>query len=245
MCRNIDKYISFTLGGIFFISALLYCVLLNLGTLVSFALGILLLSYGIFHKYIGARLPKWVKWLALFILIFIIVFVISIFVCGSRDSVDNDEDAIIVLGAGIKGESIGKNLKLRLDTALEYLNRNPEAYVVVSGGQGRYESISEAEAMKRYLCDNGVPEDRIIKEDKSTSTEENFAFSKSVIDERVGVDARVAYVTNGYHIYRAGRYAERAGIQEPTHIHAKTPWHTVIPNGLREMLAILKMWIFD
>lgn len=247
MSRKIDKYISITLGGIFFISALLYCVSSNftIGTWASFVLGFVLLGYGVFHKYIYPKIPKWLLWVSAFVLLFIIVFIIAVYACGSKDTVSYDEDAIIVLGAGIKGETVGKTLRLRLDTTLDYLEQNPNAYVVVSGGQGPYESISEAEAMKRYLISRGVSAEKIIKEDKSTSTEENFAYSKALLDAEIGGDLKLAYVTNGFHIYRARGFAERAGIENPTHIHAKTPWHTIIPNGLREMLAILKMWVFD
>ena len=68
-------------------------------------------------------------------------------------------------------------LARRLDAALAYLEENPKAYVVVSGGQGAGEDISEAEAMRRYLAARGIEESRILMEDKSMSTLENFLFS--------------------------------------------------------------------
>lgn len=80
--------------------------------------------------------------------------------------------------APLRGERVSLTLKLRLDAALEYLEHSPNTAVIVSGGKGDGENISEAEAMKRYLVSHGVDEGRIITEDKSTSTWENFKFSK-------------------------------------------------------------------
>ena len=98
--------------------------------------------------------------------------------------------------------------------------------------------------MERYLVANGIPQDKIIKEDRSTSTQENFEFSKKLLDLRFGEGKyKAAYVTNGYHVYRAGVVAENAGLDGITHIHAETPWYTAVPNGLREVLAVMKTWL--
>ncbi len=58
---------------------------------------------------------------------------------------------VIVLGAGLDGYNVGKTLKSRLDKAIEYYKLNEDANIIVSGGQGEDELISEAEAMYRYL----------------------------------------------------------------------------------------------
>lgn len=243
--HNAVRYICLALGALLFLSAVLYTVKSNftVGTGLAYALGIVLLSYGLLYEKISPMLPLWAKLCFVFGLAFVAVFVVSVYACGANDTVTYNEDAVIVLGAGIKGEKIGNNLQERLDTALEYHAKNPNAVIVVSGGKGNYESITEALAMERYLLQNGVPQEKIIKEERSTSTEENFAFSKELLDSRFKDGYTAAYITNGFHIYRAGCLGESQGIQGLTHLSAKTPWYTVIPNGLREMLAILKMWI--
>lgn len=242
-----EKYISIALGAVLLASAVAYSFGSNftVGTAAAYILGLALLSYGVFHKKLSSVMPKWLKRTCGIGLLFIFVFVACIYLCGSDDNVTYDEDVIIVLGAGIKGETIGRNLQARLDTALEYYRRNGDAYIAVSGGQGPYEDITEALAMERYLISKGVPAGRIIKEERSTSTEENLRFTKEILDSRFDSDYSVAIVSNSFHIYRASVYAQAEGFDDVTHIHAKTPWHTTIPNGLREMLAILKMWIFD
>lgn len=244
--HNAAKYICLALGTLLLLSAVLYTVKSNftVGTGLAYALGTLLLAYGLLYGRISTVLPLWAKLCFAFVLAFVAVFVISVYICGANDTVNYREDAVIVLGAGVKGEKIGSNLQERLDTALEYHEKNPNAVIVVSGGKGNYETISEALAMERYLLQNGVPQDKIIKEDRSTSTEENFAFSKKILDSHFEREYTAAYITNGFHIYRAGCLGKAQGIEGLTHLSAKTPWYTIVPNGLREMLAILKIWIF-
>ncbi len=240
------KYSSIVFGAIFIALGILYNLKSNftVGTVFSYFLGLVLLLYGIFYKKLSKKVPNWLKYIVVFGYVFVLLFTASIYICGNSDNVDYKEDAIIVLGAGIKGEKIGTNLQKRLDTAIDYHKENPNAVIVVSGGQGPYEDISEALAMERYLVSNGVPQNQIIKEDRSTSTRENFEFSKKLIDLRFGEgEYKAAYITNGYHIYRASLVAESVGFDGITHIHAETPWYTAIPNGLREILAIMKTWL--
>ena len=109
---------------------------------------------------------------------------------------------MIVLGCAVRGERVSLTLARRLDAALSYLEQNPEACVVVSGGQGAGEHISEAEAMHRYLTERGIAESRILLEDKSMSTLENFRFSKALIDEAIGPDAKLVFVTTRFHVFR-------------------------------------------
>lgn len=234
------------MGLIFIALAVLYNIKSNftVGTVFSYLLGLVLLLYGGFHKKLSKKIPNWLKYIVVFGYVFVLTFTASLYICGNSDNADYKEDAIIVLGAGIKGERIGTNLQKRLDTAIVYHKQNPDAVIVVSGGQGPYEDISEALAMERYLVANGVPQDKIIKEDRSTSTQENFEFSKKLLDLRFGEGQyNAAYITNGYHIYRAGLVAEDVGFDGMTHIHAETPWYTAIPNGLREVLAVMKTWL--
>ena len=100
--------------------------------------------------------------------------------------------------------------------ALELLESNPEAICVVSGGQGPQEHISEAEAMRRYLNERGIADERIIPEPSSTSTEENLRFSAELLAEH-GFNGSIVVVTNEYHQYRADIYARRAGLRVGHH----------------------------
>ncbi|WEV58271.1 YdcF family protein [Bifidobacterium sp. ESL0728] len=99
-------------------------------------------------------------------------------------------DYIIILGAGLQGTKPTPLLRGRIDKAVDLWNRqHSHGLFIVSGGQGADEEISEAEAMKRYLIEErGVPADKIIKEDRSTTTLENLRNSKVIMDRRCGLN---------------------------------------------------------
>ena len=151
---------------------------------------------------------------------------------AAHKKADYGKDVLIVLGCAVRGERVSLTLKLRLDAALEYLEHSPNTAVIVSGGKGDGENISEAEAMKRYLVSHGVDESRIITEDKSTSAWENFKFSKAILDERFP-GASVAFVTTNFHVYRAGRVAIMNGIEAEGY-GAKDVWYTAPNNYMRK-----------
>jgi hypothetical protein len=117
--------------------------------------------------------------------------------CIETVSSDEKADFILVLGCGIFPDgSLTQTLQNRLDAALEYYNQHPDAVFVVSGGQGPKEPVPEATAMKNYLMSKGIPEEKILTESKSTSTNENMKFSKQIIEERFGqIDAKTVIAT--------------------------------------------------
>jgi len=91
-------------------------------------------------------------------------------------------DYVIVLGARVKEHTISDSLKKRLDRAIDYAQKNPDTYLVLSGGKGKDEPVSEAQAMYQYLVYNGVRPEQLLLEDRSASTVENIAYSKVVIE---------------------------------------------------------------
>ena len=130
-------------------------------------------------------------------------------------------------------------LSNRLDTAADYLESHPDTICVVSGGRGDGESVTEASAMKKYLVERkGIDPARVIEEDRAENTRENFAFSKALIDEKLGSDAAIAFVTTDFHVFRAGRVAEKAGICA-TGIAAPDVWYIRLNNFLRESVGIV------
>jgi len=130
-----------------------------------------------------------------------------------------------------------------LDTAVMYLNRNPNAIVVVSGGLGAGRNITEAEAMSRYLVAQGISPERILKEGASTSTYENLSFSNEILTEYFPNGFRAVIVTNDFHIFRATQQAQSLDI-DAVGLGASTPWHSFAANYLREILAIINFLIF-
>lgn len=193
-----------------------------------------------FYNRIGkVVLGLFIVWLISFAVLMTVIFTSAI-------SQQNEKvDSVIVLGAGLKGGVPTLALQTRLDSAIDYMNRNPETKAIVSGGQGFSETITEAEGMKRYLVSHGIPEDRILKEEQSTSTYENMLFSKKLYENSIGKKLnKVMIITNNFHMMRSKMLARRAGLQ-PYGISSGTPWY-IYPNVLlREYLAVFKSLIFD
>lgn len=147
---------------------------------------------------------------------------------------------IIVLGAQVRGRKITDSLKRRLDCALEYLKENPDVHVIVSGGQGNDEEVTEAYAMAQYLEWAGIDRRRIVQEDASVNTLENLKFSRRFIAD---VDTPVGIVSNNFHVYRGCVYAKRAGFTNPFPI-AATCHPLLFPNYfVRECFAVWKLWL--
>lgn len=152
--------------------------------------------------------------------------------------------AVIVLGCGLRGEEPSALLAERLETALAYYESHPEVVLAVSGGQqGQNEAISEAETMRRWLAARGVPEAQILCEGESTSTEENFLFTRVLLEEH-GIPAQepLYFVTNGFHCRRAGLYAAAAGYAGAAPLAAGIPVSQILPCYLREVCALVYYW---
>lgn len=163
-----------------------------------------------------------------------------------------DKDFVIILGCGIKKDgTLLPLLKGRVDRAITFARKQKEAtgkdiYFVPSGGQGSDEIISESQAMKNYLLSQGIDEDHIIMEDKSSTTLENMKFSKKII-HKINPDAKIIFSTTNYHIFRSGMLSQAAELNAEG-IGSKTKWY-FWPNAfLREFVGIIcakiKFYIF-
>lgn len=164
-------------------------------------------------------------------------FVLSQF--GANEGADTDADYVVVLGAGLKGAELSQTLKFRLDRTLSYLSNNKDIPIIVSGGQGADEDISEAEAMNNYLVSNGISQERIILENKSTSTEENLLFSKEMMKDQGIVQPKIFLVTSDFHMFRA-KYIARNLDYVVFGLSSKSPAHLKPKNMIREYFAMVK-----
>jgi len=124
-----------------------------------------------------------------------------------RTDYDREAAAVIVLGAGVNGRIPSLSLQVRLEAALDYAADRPEIPIVVTGGQGPGEEITEARCMADWLMARGVAEERILLEEQAVNTEQNICYSLALLAEN-GVDttANIAVVSADYHLYRASLY---------------------------------------
>ncbi|MBQ1377467.1 MAG: YdcF family protein [Lachnospiraceae bacterium] len=163
-----------------------------------------------------------------------------------------DKDYILILGCQIRKDgTVTPLLKGRADRALEFARLQKEStgkdiIFVPSGGQGSDEVIAEARAVRNYLIETGIPEDRILTEDRSTSTYENFKYSMELIRKDWGLggasertelsEPRIAFSTTNYHVLRSGILAEQQGIRAEG-IGSRTRTYFWINAFVREFIA--------
>ncbi|WP_206913150.1 hypothetical protein IGL98_003081 [Enterococcus sp. DIV0840] len=218
--------------------------LLGINLLITVPAFFYLLSVG------AGKVPTWLFSILIFALLSDLLFSF-LFACYLFYSwmyqmipIKKKVDYIITLGSGIRSEEVPPLLKSRLDKAIEYYHKNPNAKIVVSGGQGADEPVSEAFAMKKYLLSQNIPETHILVEDQSTTTFENMVFSKKVIfQDWKSKDSApiILFSTNNYHVLRGALYARKAhlkaeGIGAPTALY-------FLPTALiREYIALLTQY---
>lgn len=164
---------------------------------------------------------------------------------ASLGDIGKNCDYVIVLGAGVNGTTPSTILRERIERAYTYLTENPDVICIASGGQGPDEDISEAQCIFDYLVLKGIDPDRIWLEDKSTSTEENFRFTLSLIEEKTGTrPAVLGVISNEFHLFRAKLWAQSCGVTG-IGIPATTAWPTLRLNyTLREIAGVWYFLVF-
>lgn len=151
-----------------------------------------------------------------------------------------DCEYVIVLGCQIRGTQITKSLKKRLDAAYDYAVANPDAILIVSGGQGPGEDISEAEAMYAYLTRRGLSQTRLIREDRSVNTDQNMRYSVEFIEDRT---AKVGIVTSNFHVFRAKMLAKAKGLKDVSGIASPSDPILFVNYMVREAVGIVKDFV--
>jgi uncharacterized SAM-binding protein YcdF (DUF218 family) len=169
-------------------------------------------------------------------------------------------DAIVVLGGGI-GAALPPELPDphlndgadRIWHAARLWKRGVAPRIIVSGGsflaQNGGPPTTEADAMRVFLVDLGVPADAITDEGKALNTIENMRNVRAIVGKR-----KVALVTSAYHMPRALQLAARAGLDVgafPTDYQVvpavRLPWDNWLPAigalqmsnmALREIVAL-------
>lgn len=201
------------------------------------AYGLFLLS--VFMVVFGVAGKTLKRFLAMFIamgLVYFVIIEIPIIDEASGDG-DFDADYLIVLGAAVHGDTPSLSLVERLEAAKDYLIKHPDTVVIVSGGQGGGENVSEAQAMYEWLCEKGIDPERIIMENKATSTYENLKFSREIINARSD-NATIAVVSSEYHLCRAKLIAKTLDMDIHT-VPAHTTYFSIKLNYfIREAFGV-------
>lgn len=202
-------------------------------------------------SYKGRKLCLWQKLLLSAVLAGAVTFagLFGAVLYGSYDHIQGDPRAMVVLGCQVMPDGEPSILlRDRLDRALDYLEDHPDLMVVVSGGQGDNEPVTEARCMADYLMERGVEEDQLLLEERSHNTDQNLRYSRELLEaEGCDLSQGVVVVSNGFHLTRA----PDAGGTGPD-MTVSPPWRppsTTCPPGCtymcREPLALVKSFFLD
>lgn len=202
-------------------------------------------------SYKGKRRYGWLKAFLALCLVGVLCFgaLLGAVLYGSHDQIKGDPQIMIILGCQVKPWGPSILLQDRLDKALDYLEEHPDMTIVVSGGQGPDEHMTEAQAMYDYLVEQGVGIERILQEDQSHNTFQNLTYSLELLEE-AGYDVTddIVVVSNGFHLTRVRMlWARMHGENDELSTLAAPSSH--IPSRLkmyiREPIGLVKSFILD
>ena len=187
--------------------------------LLLFCAGAVCAAFGVLAL-LKKRFPKSVKWLTrilagLLALLALLACATGVWLGVSLGGADEPEaEFVVVLGAGVNGTVPSQSLRERLEAAQRYMEEYPNAILILSGGQGDHEDITEAECMYRWLTERGADPARLRMEPEAASTEENIAFSLDLIEREFGVrPEKLGVISAEYHLLRASLLAKEAGVE--------------------------------
>ena len=207
-----------------------------------------------YHPYEGRRKPLWLKILLAVVLLAVLAFAVleGIVLSGGRTQVatgDGAPEVMVIFGCKVDPDGPSILLQDRLDTALDYLEDHPDTTVVVAGGQGDDEHVSEAQAMYDYLVEHGADGDQIIREDQSRNTWQNVNNTLDLFQSgEIDGTERVLLVSSDFHLTRIQMLWNRASGGGDTLSTLAAPvshFPSRVQMFFREPFALVKSFLFD
>ncbi|OLF36935.1 hypothetical protein BTW00_04910 [Psychrobacter sp. C 20.9] len=225
----------------------------NFGTVLPFLIGVVFVGHGLGAHSIAKNPLLRRIWYGLWLAFGLWLASFLLFVYSLQQQIAQGKQylppvaAIIVLGSGTVDGKPTPTLASRLDTAATLIEQQPQALIITSGGVGYEHTRSEADIMATYLQQaHDIPLDRIYQEGKSTSTEENLAYSQIILEQH-GIDKEVpiAIVTSDFHTIRAAAIALHQGYTQPITLASPTPLSIRYNAWFREYFAFGSGWLLQ
>lgn len=218
---------------------------LRSANLLSMLFSILLCTYMVIWPKVG-HLEKSTFSTALYVIISLsALYVLALMVIYALSAILNlihlrkrrNADYIVVLGCSVFGDRVTPLLAARIDKGIELLNYNPDAVLIMSGGQGPGEDVPEGEAMATYAVNKGIDTQKIVVERESVSTRENLMFSRALMEKEKPC---IVLVTTAYHVFRALILARHQGIK-CVGFGSRTKWYFTLNAIIREFVGYLRL----
>lgn len=173
----------------------------------------------------------------------LVVYVSSARVNNTKLQDIESDSVVIVFGAGLTHDKPGSVLRRRLNSAVEILNEKDSAVCIVTGCQGENESVSEASAMRDYLIEKGIDEERIFVEDRARNTIENIEYSKDLADS-VAPNSRLVLVSSAFHVPRIMMIAKSMSLHCDYVFAENSKPLSLYASFVREYMAYIKFIVF-
>ncbi len=162
----------------------------------------------------------------------------------SKKRIKANSKYAIVLGAGVNNGKPSRVLSQRINATKEFMELYPETIVILSGGKVEDENLSEADCMKNELVTLGIDANRLITEDKSKNTVENFKFAKEILNELSPDINEITVISSDTHLYRACFLAKKSGFI-PSPFYAQNVYPVLkLSTALKEAVALWEQWLF-
>ena len=189
----------------------LYWIVFRYEMLICAAAVILALDirFGILTR-MRSKLIKVIGWLlrtALLIGLGCIVFLFAKITISGSITTPGTADYAIVMGLALQNGRPTQDLLARVDTAVEFSLENPHTILILTGGNPDENGLTEAAVMRDLLMERGVPEERMILEDRAETTKQNMYNTADIAD----TEKPVVIITSNYHMERSVNRAEEAG----------------------------------
>ena len=228
---------------LFFIAAVIFLLFLlpiffgvhNLATFFGTFFGLCFFAEGIVYDKLSFNAKKYTVFLLFIISLALILG--SIYVMNRGKDTAKNQKVLIVLGCRVKGDVASVALEKRAESAYFYLLKNPNSLAILSGGQGKDENMTEAQCLKNLLVGRGISQERLFLEEMSTSTRQNIAYSKKIIEQN-GFSSDVAIATSEYHQLRAKMICKNYGLNAFA-VSSKTKPILLPTFLLRELMALV------
>ena len=208
--------------------------LLLCGILLVFSLD---LRFGFFTK-LRSRAGRIVGWLfraVIIVLTAVILFFGGKVIAGSLINTAAPADYAIVLGMALENGKPTKDLLYRVETARQYLDQHPEATLILTGGNPDESGKTEAAVMRDLLAELGVPQEKMILEDKAGTTKENFRNTAQMVDP----GRPIVLISSNYHMDRAVLTAKSAGFTDILRLPAPSQFLYYGANVMWEIILEL------
>lgn len=258
MSDPLKRSFSFIIGSLLALDGLWLLSLdkIHLGIILPVIIGIVLILYAICFKWIQKfiqvsklRQTIWrCTWAAFFLWLgTLLIFFVYLQYTIQQNLTPQPAAAIIVLGSGIENGQPSLTLKQRLEVAATYAKHYPQTIIVMTGGLGFKERMTEAEVMSEYIQKHHqVEPSRILLEDQSTSTEQNLRNAQTLLlEHHITLDQPIVIATSDFHILRAKAIARHQGYQNILAQSASTPLYIRYNSWLREYFAFISGWLLN